>query len=292
MKPDYIFIGPHKSGTTWIDNYLRYRGDVHLPSLTKETFYFDKRYERGSDWYRKQYGEAAPQHRLCVEVAPSLLDKEQAAQRVARDLPDVTVICTLRNPIDRAVAHYFHHLKGGEPDMGFAAMARKHPELVSNGLYFKNLTMWIDLLGKERVKVIDYDQLNRDAADYCRTIGNMLGLPELVPPDEVLKARINEDGDPSFRLLAKVGRRSAEALRFVGAHKVVNFIRKPAVRSLIYGAPPDAKKKKRVRAEALSTYSEFFADFSRLEELFSFDTSVWQEPTAPEMIESQSTVAG
>jgi hypothetical protein len=51
VKPEFIFVGPHKSGTTWIDNYLRSRGDVQLPIAMKETFFFDKLYDNGWDWY-------------------------------------------------------------------------------------------------------------------------------------------------------------------------------------------------------------------------------------------------
>ena len=275
MLPKYIFIGPHKSGTTWIDHYLRYRGDVALPSMTKETFYFDKLYDRGQDWYKEQYGPASSQHRLCVEVAPSLLDKPEAARRVARDLPDVTVICTLRNPIDRGVAHYFHHLKGGERDMGFGAMAKKHPELLSNGMYTKHLAMWIDLLGPERVKVLRYDLLTQDAAAYCRKIDALLGLPENIPPDSVLAERVNEDGDPPLRWLAKAGRRTAETLRVLGAHGLVNRIRTKGVRRMIYGPPPERERRARVQGEAMEFYDLFHSDFSKLHESFDVDLSDW-----------------
>jgi len=275
-KPDFIFIGPHKSGTTWIDNYLRYRGDVLLPSLTKETFFFDKLYDRGPLWYEAQFGDKRPSHRICVEVAPSLLDKPEAAKRVARDLPDVTVICTLRNPIDRAVSHYFHHLKGGEPDMGFHAMAAKYPELLSNGLYYKHLKMWIELLGRDKVKTICYDLLNQDPGEYCRQICAVLGIPVEVPPEEVLRARVNEDGVPPIRLLAMVARRTAETLRVLGAHNIVNFIRKPSVLRLIYGAQPEGEVRARVRNEALDFYAEFLADFQHLDTLLGIDTSAWR----------------
>lgn len=275
MLPEYIFIGPHKSGTSWIDNYLRYRGDVFLPSLMKETFFFDKRYERGLEWYSKQFGERTSQHRICVEVAPSLFDKPDAARRVASDVPNVVVICTMRNPIDRAVAHYFHHLKGGERDMGFAAMAKKHPELISNGLYFRHLNMWNELIGPERVRTLDYDMLNQDSGNYCRQISAVLGLPINVPPQVVMKERINEDGDPSSRLLAAAGRRTAETMRYLGAHKLVNTIRTPRVRQMIYGSPPDNKKRARVRDEALAFYEVFQDDFHGLDKLLGAATPTW-----------------
>ena len=276
MLPEYIFIGPHKSGTTWIDHYLRYRGDVALPALTKETFYFDKLYERGEGWYKAQYGDREPGKRICVEVAPSLLDKPEAAKRVARDLPNVTVICTLRNPIDRGVAHYFHHLKGGERDMGFRAMAKKHPELLSNGMYAKHLAMWVDLLGPDQVKVLRYDLLAQDAAAYCQKIDALLGLPENMPPANVLAARINEDGDPPLRWLARAGRRTAETLRFLGAHRLVNLIRTPGVRRMIYGPPPEGDRRGRIRDEAMEYYSTFRDDFMQLNTAFGVDVSDWE----------------
>lgn len=280
MLPKYIFIGPHKSGTTWIDHYLRYRGDVVLPELTKETFYFDKLYERGAEWYAAQFAVATPQHRFCVEVAPSLLDKPEAARRVARDLPDVTVICTLRNPVDRGVAHYFHHLKGGERDMGFKAMARKHPELLSNGMYTKHLTMWRDLLGADRVKVLRYDLLTQDAQAYVHAIDALLGLPENMPPAKVLAERVNEDGDPPLRWLAKAGRRTAETLRVLGAHQLVNRIRTKGVRRVIYGPPPEQARRARVHGEAMEFYDLFHADFSKLHESFDVDLADWVVPAA------------
>ncbi|QXT39454.1 sulfotransferase family protein [Gymnodinialimonas ceratoperidinii] len=276
MKPQFVFIGPHKSGTTWIDNYLRSRDDVLLPALTKETFFFDKQYHKGMDWYESQFGDMSDNHRICVEVAPSLLDKPEAAQRLAQDLPDITVIATLRDPIERAIAHYFHHLKGGEPDNGFRYMAEKHPELISNGLYYRHLKMWVDLMGEDRVKILLYNDLNVDPMGYCKQICDILGLPFEPPSEDVLYARINEDGDPPFRFLAKLARRTAENLRFVGAHRIVNAIRTPTVRRMIYGAPPEAEKRTRLREEAQEFYDEFFQDFRHLDTEFGVDTSAWR----------------
>lgn len=276
MKPDYIFIGPHKSGTTWIDNYLRHRGDVHLPQVTKETFFFDKVYHRGWGWYEAQFGERDPEHKICVEVAPSLLDKPEAAERVAKDLPNVTVIGTLRNPIDRAIAHYFHYLKGGEPDWGFRKMAENHAAMVSNGLYYKNLNMWVDLLGKDQVKLLNYHDLNTSPDGYVRSVCDVLGLPYKAAADEVLYARINEDGDPAVRLLARATRRGARTMRMAGMHWLVNGLKQPMIRRMVYGPRPSEEKRERLRREAQEFYDEFFADFSHLDSAYGFDTTLWR----------------
>jgi hypothetical protein len=47
-KPDAMVIGPMKAGTTWLYSYLISRGDVCLPEGVKETFFFDRRFNKGN----------------------------------------------------------------------------------------------------------------------------------------------------------------------------------------------------------------------------------------------------
>lgn len=278
MKPDFIFIGPHKSGTTWIDNLLRSRGDVQLPTATKETFFFDRLYHNGWEWYAGLFETRTAAHKVCVEVAPSYLDKPEAIARIAEHLPDVKVIATLRNPIERGVAHYFHYLKGGEPDRGFKWMAENHNAIISNGLYYRNLNWWVDALGSDRVFLLDYHDLNRSPIGYVDKVCALLGLDMQVPSDDVLYARINEDGVPRFRYLAKLARHGSRRVRFADFHGIVNTIRHPSVRRFIFGPPPSPDTAGRLRAEAMHYYPEFFTDFERLDEEYGFDTSEWRRP--------------
>lgn len=48
LLPAVIFVGPTKCGTTWIDTYLREREEVVLPADCKETFFFDKAFNKGT----------------------------------------------------------------------------------------------------------------------------------------------------------------------------------------------------------------------------------------------------
>lgn len=114
MLPTVIFVGPTKCGTTWIDSYLRTRPEVGLPLQQKETFFFDKCFERGLAWYEAQFGTSSE---IGVEVAPSLFHKSQARENLAKTLPNTRVVIVYRDPVDRAISHYFHFRKSGEPAM-------------------------------------------------------------------------------------------------------------------------------------------------------------------------------
>jgi len=49
--PTFVFIGPGRSGSTWMYELLRSHPDVCLGRGTKETLFFEKHYDRGVDWY-------------------------------------------------------------------------------------------------------------------------------------------------------------------------------------------------------------------------------------------------
>jgi hypothetical protein len=270
MKPQYIFIGPTKSGTTWIDHYLRSRREVLLPQLTKETFFFDKRYRRGMRWYESLFGDPADST-ICVEVAPSLLGKPAAAERLAKDLPTAVVICTLRHPIDRAVSHYFHYLKTGEPDIGFRAMYERHPDLVDAGLYYKHLSYWTKLLGQQRIRLLTYDDMRNSPESFCSQLCDILGIAYAAPLPDILVASVNEAAVPKHPALARIARNGADGLRWLGAYRLVNRLGGPGLKRLAFGLPPDAAHKERVKTEAMAFYSLYGEDLKQLEEHFGVD---------------------
>ncbi len=277
MLPDYVFIGPTKSGTSWIDAYLRGRPEVVLPATLKETFFFDKRFDRGLPWYESFFDQNR-KSRAFVEVAPSYFAKPQAARRLAEILPKAHVICTLRDPLDRAVSHYFHYLKCGEPDIGFDKMAAKHPTLLEAGLYYKNLLMWQELLGKDRVHVLLYDQMIKDLDSFCRNICTILNIPHEPPAAEIAEEKVNEAGVPRYRLLARLARVGADELRSMGAGRFVNRFR--PLRQIVFGSAPAKERKQEIRRQALEYYRTFAPDYAKLEDLLGIDLSGWRRPAA------------
>lgn len=275
MKPQYVFIGPTKSGTTWIDAYLRARTDIALPEHQKETFFFDKLYERGLDWYECQFPSSGPGE-LCVEVAPSLLGKPEAARRLARDLPGVQVVCTLRHPIDRAVSHYFHYLKAGQRDVGFAKMYDAHADVVTAGLYHKHLTVWIDLLGRQNVHVMLYDQMRSAPHAFCGELCSILGIPYVPPTKELVESRINEASVPKYRWLAGLVRGGYNWARRAELHWLVNIFRGRGLREFAFGGAPGGTGKARVREQAMQFADLFEKDIEDLERLLGLDLGAWK----------------
>ena len=56
--PDFIGVGPQRTGTTWI--YRALGGQVGLPRKTKETDFFSEHYAKGMEWYLQFFSDGAP----------------------------------------------------------------------------------------------------------------------------------------------------------------------------------------------------------------------------------------
>lgn len=290
MKPQFVFIGPTRSGTTWIDAYLRTRSDIALPEHQKETFFFDKLYERGLNWYERQFPQQRP-GALCVEVAPSLLGKPEAAERVAKDLHGVQVVCTLRNPIDRAVSHYFHYLKAGQRDVGFVKMYDAHPDIINTGLYHKHLTVWIGLLGKHNVHVMLYDEMRSAPDRFCGELCSILGIPYIPPSNELVGAKINEASVPRYRWLAGLMRGGANWARRAGFHWLVNMLKGRGLRKLAFGGAPGGTGKAQIREQAMQFAHLFEKDVEDLEKLLALDLGKWKRQLERQPLTSLTGVA-
>ncbi len=181
--PDLIVVGAPKAGTTTLAHWLRAHPDVAF-SHVKELEFFDRRYDRGTDWYLAQL-PADPGDRCVIEATPTYLGDPSVPARVATDLPGARFVAVLREPVARAWSQYWFFVQLG-------IEARRWAEVVAQevsgertsylwpGRYGEQLVRWERSVGRERLHVLLTDDLSSDPvgsyADLCRFAG-LLPLP-------------------------------------------------------------------------------------------------------------------
>lgn len=135
MLPDFIIIGAMKCGTTSLFRYLEGHPDFYAPK-TKEIHYFDFKYDKGLDWYRRQFPTKIRKlkcrlrrRRLVTgEASPYYMYHPHACRRIAALLPGVKLIVLLRNPVDRAYSHYHNEIRHGRESLTFEQALELEPE--------------------------------------------------------------------------------------------------------------------------------------------------------------------
>ena len=90
--PNCIYIGPGKTGSTWLFEFFKLRPDVYV-TPAKDLYFFDKYFERGLEWYAKQFAAADGETviaEICHDYIVSPLAAERIAHRSWREADDVS----------------------------------------------------------------------------------------------------------------------------------------------------------------------------------------------------------
>jgi len=230
MLPHFLIIGAQKSGTTTLYKYLNQHPAV-ARSLIQEVHYFDLNFARGLWWYRAHFPTIFQRMRVRRDLGMDLITGEASAyymfhplvcMRVRRTLPDARIIILLRDPVERAWAHYcqsrdiaFEHLSfeaaieqeeqrlAGERlrlqrDGTAVSFEYREHSYLSRGIYVDQIQPWCETFPREQIHIAaSEDLLFKHPAAVVARVQEFLGLPPREPerlriyPREG-KAAINE----------------------------------------------------------------------------------------------------
>jgi hypothetical protein len=171
-------------------NVCKEHPEVYCPDYPDNVNFFTVHYHRGLDWYERTYFEAAGDERAVGEFSNSYLVFPPALERIARDLPEVKLTMTFRNPVERAFLNWAHiHLKnkpyGLNARAGIQVPLQRTLEVHGHqwfrqwmwpGCYAAHLERIYRLFPAERVLVTFYDDLRTDPEAYVRRYFAFLGV--------------------------------------------------------------------------------------------------------------------
>lgn len=272
--PGFLVVGPQRTATTWLHRYFEARGDVGLPAFVKETFYFDRHWGKGRDWYVGRFRADSP-HDLAVEVAPTYFHSPEAPRRVRKALGPIPIVITLRDPVDRTVSLWHHMKRYGMTRLPLEEAMERVPELLETGRYAHHVGRWIDTFGRERVLVLFHEQLVEDPDAFVGAICEHVGMPMKAVPESLRGHRENASRS-SNGVLAWAAWKAGDALRAVGAYGLIEKAKAAGLKKLVFGKPgakplPDAEADVRTRIR-----DHFRPEMERLEELLAVDLAAWK----------------
>jgi len=182
--PDFLCVGGEKCATTWLHDVLRRHPGVYLPTI-KETRYFESEYERSHEWYAGFF-KGARSTQVIGEVCPQYLHCEEAARRIARDLPGAKIVVSLRDPVDRAYSQYWMDVRGywarGEAPPPFEELATRGSDYLRKGLYARQIQPYVASFGKERVFILFSERLRTTPLAEVNRLLRWLGVSEVTDP--------------------------------------------------------------------------------------------------------------
>lgn len=178
--PTFLVIGAMKAGTSSLYRYLVQHPAI--PAATKkELDFFNKHYDRGLDWYRRQFGDG-----VAGEASPNYLKahlRPEVAARIHHHLPDVRMVCVLRDPVDRALSHYLHNVGKGRLTKPFSEAATANGNIVTSSKYGWQLDHFFRYFADEQIMLLTTDEFDRSPVEVTRRVWRFIGVDDSFTPD-------------------------------------------------------------------------------------------------------------
>ncbi|MGD1808312.1 tetratricopeptide repeat protein [Dapis sp. BLCC M126] len=203
-KPDFLIIGVGKGGTTSLYTYLTQHPQV-LPPLLKEINFWSGNFEKGINWYLSHFPPIPKSENYFTgEASPGYFGNLEAATRIFSFFPKIKLIILLRNPIDRAISHYYHWVRLNKENRSLETAINYELEILQNfrynsnfclnhwqqnlyylapGFYIKFLEKWMAIFRKEQFLILKTEDFNTNPVNVMQQVLKFLDLPDYQIPD-------------------------------------------------------------------------------------------------------------
>lgn len=232
MKPNYIFVGPRKTGTTSIYEYLKQYDSIYFPDEVKETFYFDKFYDKGESWYLDLYKNSKKGQRVC-EVSPSYFNNRVVRERILKDLTQPKIIITLRHPKDRFISDYLHHIRYGHIRDPFKNVQKENIEgIYSQCNYKEEVAEWLNTFGIENVLILYFEDFINEKDEYYKKICSFIDVE--FDKEKNMEIKSNEGKGRGNPYLTKFATKMSFVLKSLKLNSLVKFFINIGLKKIIF----------------------------------------------------------
>lgn len=204
-KPTFLVIGTARAGTTTLHQYLLEHPEVYVPKNKRPEPHFflkDDEYSKGFNYYCKKYFDNSNQKAI-GEISTSYLYQPWVSERMYRHLPNIKLVCILRNPIERAYSNYWHTVKSGLESISFNEAVKNEKErikttpeslkqiapyaYIDRGYYFKQINNYLNFFCKDQLLIILFKDFIEKSEESLKKIFKFIDVDETFIPKSLGK---------------------------------------------------------------------------------------------------------
>ena len=195
-KLEFIVPGAQKSGTTALHYFLKKHPKIALPDRQEMHFFDDEEiFSRPPVDYELLHRHFPRLGRGLTpgEITPSYLYWKPALQRIQEYNPRIKLIILLRNPVDRAFAHWNMQRFKNRESLEFLAALKEEPRrtaqtlsvqsrrfsYLGRGFYSAQLEGAFNLFPRDQVKVIRFEDFRDRKQSTLDAIFDFLGVKRI-----------------------------------------------------------------------------------------------------------------
>lgn len=279
LNIDFVFVGPPKSGSTWLYQLLSEHPEITVPRA-KDIFYFDRNYEKGPEWFNSQLDAQGSEGVVVGDVGHDYIFDEAAMQRIAALPEDVRVFAIVREHADWALSSYFFATRNGRFSGSFTDFLTQRPD----AWRLEYSALLAPVANRTNFRVFLFDDLSNDPVAFAQEILEYLGVDSGLEEVEAMAARhVNRRMAARWAFANRVLKGMAPRLRQAGFGYALQRLKMSLlVRRLLFVESRDGEASEAERQSAMDSVRQHFAeDTRRLGSLAGIDVSaVWRSSSA------------
>lgn len=278
MTPHFIGLGAQRSGTTWIYSCLYDHPEIFIPQKELHFFSRERNWQLGYDWYESRFRRSRANLKA-GEFSTSYLFDARTPERIARQYPSARLICSLRNPVDRAISNFVNDIRAGalSADTRFREALDTHPEYIEQGFYADQVERYLDHFPPQQLKILIYEDSLTDPYRFVRGIYDFLGVDPCFRP-AMLETRLNAARVPKSRGVDTVMNNTSLLMQRAGLDRLVWLIKRTGLHRSIQKLNSSRRDIDLLDdSERSSLHEEFFSEQTRrLEGLLQRKLQPWK----------------
>ena len=194
--PNFIIIGQAKCGTSSLYDYLTQHPQI-LPAIKKEIKFWNVKFnfDKGLDWYLAHFPAISSEESFITgEATPAYLDFRKAAVPLFQEFPSMKLIVLLRNPVDRAISHYYMRVREHSDNRSVEKVIFSGVEVITTksdvnsynycnislyikrSQYIESLSQWMDIFPKNQFLILKSEDFFADPATTLNQVFQFLGV--------------------------------------------------------------------------------------------------------------------
>jgi hypothetical protein len=193
MLPNFLVAGSQKAGTSTLHRVLSLHPEIFLPQKKELNFFFlEREYAKGIEYYERWFEDAPAGVKAVGEASPGYICHPDAPERIKANLPNVKLIMTVRNPIDRAYSQYWSDVRNLSRPHTFEDVVERFLETeyrpgqvgyFSRGVYAPYIKRYLALFPRAQLLILPFDDLRNQPAEFYRRCFEFLGVdPDFSDP--------------------------------------------------------------------------------------------------------------
>lgn len=205
--PDFLVLGGQKCGSSWMREMVSRHPDIYMPGGEVHYFSDESNYSKGIEWYVRKFSASSP-GQIVGEKTPNYLwtnprdkgtDRNKIPSSIKEVLPNSKFVVILRDPVDRAISAYNHHLSAGRVppfvSIGEVLFGRNSEisdrfGILTMGMYDVHLRDYFDYFDRSQflVKIFEKSVKKRPRKTLSEVF-SFLGVDPSFRPQEIHQTR-------------------------------------------------------------------------------------------------------